>query len=84
MTCGRQPTGPRTVGGGPLFGVNAPVILGHGSCLANGVEGAIRTAVRYVDVGLLDIMRKELAVINNSDAGSSASPAMGKAADAAN
>ncbi len=60
---------PRTVGGGPLFGVNAPVILGHGSCLANGVEGAVRTAVRYVNVGLLDIMRSELAVINNFAAG---------------
>ena len=60
---------PRTMGGGPLFGVNAPVILGHGSCLANGVEGAVRTAVRYVNVGLLDIMRQELAVINNFAAG---------------
>ncbi len=60
---------PRTVGGGPLFGVNAPVILGHGSCRANGVEGAVRTAVRYVNVGLLDIMRQELAAINNYAAG---------------
>jgi glycerol-3-phosphate acyltransferase PlsX len=55
---------PRTVGGGPLFGINAPVILGHGSCRANGVEGAVRTAVRYVNVGLLDIMRQELAASN--------------------
>ena len=59
---------PRTVGGGPLFGINAPVILGHGSCLANGVEGAVRTAVRYVNVGLLDIMRQELDVMNKSGA----------------
>lgn len=57
---------PRTVGGGPLFGVNAPVILGHGSCRANGVEGAVRTAVRYVNVGLLDIMRQDLDVMNRS------------------
>ncbi len=70
---------PRTVGGGPLFGVNAPVILGHGSCRANGVEGAIRTAVRYVNVGLLDIMRQELAIINGS--GSSANSGVGKAAN---
>ena len=56
---------PRTVGGGPLFGINAPVILGHGSCRANGVEGALRAAVRYVNVGLLDIMRQELAAINS-------------------
>ena len=75
---------PRTVGGGPLFGINAPVILGHGSCRANGVEGAVRTAVRYVNVGLLEIMRKELAVMNNSGAGHSASSGVGKAADAAN
>ena len=59
---------PRTVGGGPLFGINAPVILGHGSCLANGVEGAVRTAVRYVNLGLLDIMRQELDVMNKSGA----------------
>ena len=59
---------PRTVGGGPLFGINAPVILGHGSCRANGVEGAVRTAVRYVNVGLLDIMRQELDVMNRSGA----------------
>lgn len=57
---------PLTVGGGPLFGVNAPVILGHGSCRANAVEGAVRTAIRYVNVGLLDIMRQELALMNGS------------------
>lgn len=68
---------PRTVGGGPLFGVNAPVILGHGSCRANGVAGAVRTAVRYVKVGLLDIMRQELAAINHAGAGR-----VGKAANA--
>lgn len=75
---------PRTVGGGPLFGVNAPVILGHGSCRANGIEGAVRTAVRYVNVGLLDIMRQELAIINNSGTSASASSGVRKAADAAN
>jgi glycerol-3-phosphate acyltransferase PlsX len=57
---------PRTVGGGPLFGVNGAVILGHGSCRAEGVAGAIRTAVRYVNVGLVDIMRNELTAINSS------------------
>ncbi len=70
---------PRTVGGGPLFGVNAPVIVGHGSCRANGVEGAVRTAVRYVNVGLLDIMRQELNVMNKSGAAGA-----GKAPDAGN
>ncbi len=72
---------PRTVGGGPLFGVNGPVILGHGSCRANGIAGAVRTAVRYVNVGLQDIMRQELAIINNPDASPLASSGAGKAAD---
>ena len=67
---------PLTVGGGPLFGVNAPVILGHGSCRANAVEGAVRTAIRYVNVGLLDIMRQELAIMNGSSA-----EGVGKASD---
>ena len=55
---------PRAVGGGPLFGVNGPVILGHGSCRADGVAEAVRTAVRYVRLGLVDIMRDELAALN--------------------
>ena len=70
---------PLTVGGGPLFGINAPVILGHGSCRANAVEGAVRTAIRYVNVGLLDIMRQELAIMN-----SSATEAVAKASDDGN
>ena len=57
---------PRTVGGGPLFGVNGAVILGHGSCRAEGVAGAVRIAVRYVRVGLEHIMRDELATLNGS------------------
>ena len=70
---------PLTLGGGPLFGINAPVILGHGSCRANAVEGAVRTAIRYVNVGLLDIMRQELAIMN-----SSAAEAVAKASDDGN
>jgi len=54
---------PRTMGG-PLFGVNGAVVLGHGSCRASGVAGAIHTAVRYVQVGLVDSMREELSQIN--------------------
>ncbi len=50
---------PRTMGG-PLFGVNGPVVLGHGSSKADGVAGAIHTGVRYVKLGLLDSMRQEL------------------------
>ncbi len=53
---------PRTMGG-PLFGVNGAVIVGHGSSRADGVAGAINTAVRYVETGLLDSMREELSEI---------------------
>jgi phosphate acyltransferase len=49
--------------GGPLFGVNGAVVLGHGSSRADGVAGAIDTAVRYVQLGLVDSMRQELAEI---------------------
>jgi len=56
---------PRTMGG-PLFGVNGAVIVGHGSCEANGVAGAIHTAVRYVKVGLLESMREELSQIHKN------------------
>jgi phosphate acyltransferase len=49
--------------GGPLFGVNGAVVLGHGSSRADGVAGAIDTAVRYVQLGLVDSMREELAEI---------------------
>ena len=51
---------PRTMGG-PLFGVNGAVILGHGSCRAGGVAGAIDTGVRYVKLGLVESLRDELA-----------------------
>lgn len=54
---------PRTMGG-PLFGVNGAVILGHGSSKADGVAGAIGTAVRYVQLGLVDSMREELSAIH--------------------
>ena len=56
---------PRTMGG-PLFGVNGAVVLGHGSCEASGVAGAIHTAVRYVRVGLVDSMREELSQIHEN------------------
>ena len=56
---------PRTMGG-PLFGVNGAVIVGHGSSKADGVAGAINTAVRYVEMGLLDSMREELVEISRN------------------
>ena len=54
---------PRTMGG-PLFGVNGAVILGHGSSKADGVCGAIGTAVQYVRLGLMDSMRAELESVH--------------------
>ncbi len=54
---------PRTMGG-PLFGVNGAVILGHGSSKADGVCGAIGTAVQYVRLGLMDSMREELESVH--------------------
>ena len=53
--------------GGPLFGVNGTVILGHGSCRADGVAGAINTGIRCVQLGLVESMRNELSQIHLSD-----------------
>jgi fatty acid/phospholipid biosynthesis enzyme len=52
--------------GGPLFGVNGAVILGHGSSRYDGVAGAIDTGVNYIKLGLLDSMRAELAKVQRS------------------
>ena len=50
--------------GGPLWGVNGAVVLGHGSCRAADVAGAIDTAVRYVQIGLVESMRQELSQLS--------------------
>jgi len=57
---------PRTMGG-PLFGVNGMVMLGHGSCRASGIEGAIDTGVRCAQIGMVDSMRKELAQLSSTE-----------------
>ena len=54
---------PRTMGG-PLFGVNGAVLVGHGSSKAEGMTGAINTAVQYVELGLVESMREELTEIH--------------------
>ena len=54
---------PRTMGG-PLFGVNGAVLVGHGSSKAEGMTGAISTAVQYVELGLVESMREELTEIH--------------------
>ena len=58
---------PRTMGG-PLFGVNGMVMIGHGSCRASGIAGAIDTGVRCVGIGMVDSMRKELARLSSAGA----------------
>ena len=51
--------------GGPLFGVKGPVIVGHGSSKADEISAAVSTAVRYVDLGMVEIMREDLANMND-------------------
>lgn len=58
--------------GGPLFGVNGPVILGHGSSRADEILAAVNTAVQYVELGMVDIMREDLASMKNKAAGTNA------------
>ena len=57
---------PRTMGG-PLFGVNGMVILGHGSCRASGIAGAIHTGVRCAQIGMVESMRQELAQLSGTE-----------------
>jgi glycerol-3-phosphate acyltransferase PlsX len=57
--------------GGPLFGVNGAVIVGHGSTRADEVAGAIATGVRYVELGLVDSMREELSEMHRRQTGKS-------------
>ena len=51
--------------GGPLFGVNGAVVIGHGGSDAVGVAGAINTAKRCVELRLVDGMRTELAALRD-------------------
>ena len=50
-------------GGGPLFGVDGVVIVGHGRSHAASVAGAIRLARQMVNSGMVEAMRRELAVL---------------------
>jgi len=49
--------------GGPLFGVNGAVILGHGSSTSEGVAGAIATAVKYVKLDMVENLQAGLAEV---------------------
>ena len=54
--------------GGPLFGVNGTVIVGHGASGPEGVVGAIDTARRCIEIGLVENMRIELEVTETARA----------------
>ena len=51
--------------GGPLFGVNGVAVVGHGASKAEGVVGAIDTAIKCVELDLVESMRTELAALHN-------------------
>ena len=52
--------------GGPLFGVNGAIVVGHGASTAEGVAGAIDTARRCVELKLVEGMKAELAALKSS------------------
>jgi len=47
-------------GGAPLLGVNSVCIIGHGSSSAKAIKNAIKVAVRFVETGVNEIIKKEL------------------------
>jgi glycerol-3-phosphate acyltransferase PlsX len=64
--------------GGPLFGVKGPVIVGHGSSKADEISAAVSTAVRYVDLDMVEIMQKDLASMNEEAVAKAASSGAGR------
>ena len=46
----------KTIGGGPLFGVNGPVFVGHGSSKALNVAGAIKYTYDLVNFNIVNKM----------------------------
>ena len=53
--------------GGPLFGVNGAVVVGHGASKAEGIAGAVDTARRCVELNLVEGMRAELAALRSGN-----------------
>ena len=51
--------------GGPLFGVKAPVVLGHGSARSKEIAGAISTALKLVDLDVQSDLEKSLIELAN-------------------
>jgi glycerol-3-phosphate acyltransferase PlsX len=48
-------------GGAPLLGINGVGIVCHGQSSPSAIKNAIRLAVHYVNNGLLEKMREQLA-----------------------
>ena len=49
--------------GGPLFGVNGVVVIGHGRSTAHHYANAIVRAAEVVEKGVVDAMRNEMAAV---------------------
>ena len=58
---------PRTMGG-PLFGVDGLVMVGHGSSTAEGIAGAINTGLLCHSIDLVEGFREELAELRYTGA----------------
>ena len=58
---------PRTMGG-PLFGVDGLVMIGHGSSTAAGIAGAINTGLLCHEINLVEGFRQELAELTPAGA----------------
>ncbi len=54
-----------TVGGGPLWGINGVVCKAHGRSKALEVAKTIGTAKEMVEIGLVDILKSELAAVRS-------------------
>ena len=48
--------------------MKGPVIVGHGSSKADEITAAVNTAIRYVDLGMIEIMSGDLASVNKEAA----------------
>ncbi|WP_457680888.1 phosphate acyltransferase PlsX [Thermovibrio sp.] len=48
------------IGGAPLLGVNAPVIISHGSSNAKAIKNAIKTATEFVESSLNEHIEEEI------------------------
>lgn len=50
--------------GGPVFGVNGVVVVGHGASRADAIVGSVATARRCLECGLVEGMREELVRVH--------------------